>query len=974
MKRRLDALERSAQLASSTIDLSSGTYSVAEGLEAGLSAGAAAAEAIIRASSAEAKADGAVHTYFGPTKPGGNIAPGDFWRRDDGVVFQFDGGDWVELSGTDPQLAADVEAALDRIAHNEEALDGKVSTYYAPAAAAPTATPALGDLWVVSDKHNLTRRWDGTRWVDLLVGWDALDESATSRILSASQSAATAIANAASAQAAADGAVVTFFGTTTPVDAKDGDLWYVGGLLKQRVGGEWVRTDAAVQTSLDTTNSNVANMQTSVDAANTNVANVQAGLTDAIERLDATEAAVDGKITTYIGPNAQLPQCTNFVTNGNFENGNVGWSTDAAFQYIAEAAYNGKYGCRIKTSTSGNVYPRNSTWTAVAAGEVLTMTAMMRVASGSLSAANAAGMVVRFTNADNTTTSWQVGRTTNAPTATSAGWVKVQATYTVPANAVRAQGGFWLSKTSAVSYVDVDDLCITGAAADTSKLQIGDLWVVTDKSNLVRRWDGKKWVDCTVGSNAIANNAITSTKISNNAVTAPKLESNLVLSSRIVAGDPNGAHAELRQDGFHAYADGSHEVIRLGVEGQSDYMTVMRSDGSSAAGITQTGMVNAQGISAGSKFWYKGREMTDITDDMPMGVIAVGKRTSNSDVITTARQWAPFMRIDAALIPGRIYKLTASPFHVRLSGGVIGRLHIACAYGKPCKHQGVDDSTHIDEYLTSNKVRIDYDLPAPLTVVYQLPDRFTEPTAVSFLLGYGPMQANGSMQITPSVGNDFWPTQFLLEDLGKPRTIGANTVAYASCGNVNMNTQPGFMQAGVINGNPTARAIYNVDSAGKATKTTISGVSADTLYQGPDINTGQRRVSVVAYDGLPSVTTGRDLKGFMLCVNTTSWYYHYGGTIRMTPTTWLTPPSSFNLNDLPPLVTESAGFPNPGYRYIPVPPEWWSGFKTGQFRGFCFVGDATYDTSAVLANAPDAPTVQTPFIQLALIPNQSGIA
>lgn len=1114
LDRRLKALERGTQLTSSTIGTSAGTVSIVSGLEAGLSAGAAAAEALQKAASAEAKADGAVHTYFGDEAPELNVHIGDFWRRPDGVVFQFDGAEWVELSGTDPELAEEVTEALDRLAHAEEALDGKVTTYFLPARQEPPKPWAIGDLWVVSDMDNLTRRWDGVQWANLKVGWDALDENTTSRIESAEQDAATAIANAASAQATADGAVVTFFGSTEPTDikdgAKDGDLWYTDGVLKQRVGSEWVRVD-------ETTNSAIAG--------------VQSGLTDALDRLEDTEAAIDGKVTTYVGPSAQLPQCTNFVSNGGFENGGVGWTTGQYYNYCAEAAYSGSGGVRITTSTTGNVYPRSSVWNEVVAGETLTMTAMCRVVDGTV-AHNGTGVVVRYAFEDGTTGSWQVGRVSGGPTSPSSGWKKVQATHTVPANAVRAQAGFWISYTSAVAVMDWDDVVVTGSVVDISKLQIGDLWVVTDKNNLTRRWDGAvwadlkvgwealddattaridaasrdaataisnaasaqakadgavvtffgtdtpsgakegdfwyvggilkqrvgtqwvrvdaetsaaiggvqeglsfvqagledtnsavdgmqttvdgamddladalgkleestaaidgkittfympststppnpsegdlwvvsnsgnlirrwngtSWVNLTVGSGAIANNAITSTKISNNAVTAPKLEANLVLASRIIAGTESGNHAEMNSTGFHGF-NGTREVMSLGVNGASDYMSFVKDDGTVAASLTQTGTLNANGVSAGSKLWYQGREFTDVTDDMPLGLLAISKRTTRGNVATGQNQYQPFMRIDATLLPGRLYKVTIGPSYTVLANGGVMGVAIYANYGQVGQ---IVNGTPTGTRIGYVKCRTNHDIITPLSVPFEIEG--TAAQSVSFMFTYCNLAAAGQVTLQPDDAQPC-PCYCMIEDLGvKYRTVAKGHAGAINLPNSNAVLPP--QTPSVVDVQPSDRKNYYV-SGNTATAVTVSGQSADTMYQGPWNDHGRRYMSAVRFADLPSLLTGVDVKGMMLCVNAKQWHYGNGGTVTLAPHGWNTLPSSFSISSLPTYRIESASFPNPGYRYIPIPSAIWNGFKTGTYRGFVFVGDESLDSTAMFGNAPEiSSTYQLPFLQI----------
>ncbi|CAM0034426.1 tail fiber protein [Vibrio phage D164] len=97
----------------------------------------------------------------------------------------------------------------------------------------PTSDIAAGDLWIDSNDDNKLYRYDGAAWI--LVR-DA-------GIAAALASAATAITNAANAQATADGKVVTFFQNNQPATGSIGDLWIDtndGNKLYRHNGTTWV--------------------------------------------------------------------------------------------------------------------------------------------------------------------------------------------------------------------------------------------------------------------------------------------------------------------------------------------------------------------------------------------------------------------------------------------------------------------------------------------------------------------------------------------------------------------------------------------------------------------------------------------------------------------------------------------------------------------------------------------------------------
>lgn len=100
--------------------------------------------------------------------------------------------------------------------------DGKITSFYQ--ASAPTAE-GIGDIWIDTDDANKLYRWSGSAWV-----------------LSRDTGITTAIGAAATAQATANGKVVTFYTTSTPTAEAVGDLWYnsSNSLFKRWNGSAWL--------------------------------------------------------------------------------------------------------------------------------------------------------------------------------------------------------------------------------------------------------------------------------------------------------------------------------------------------------------------------------------------------------------------------------------------------------------------------------------------------------------------------------------------------------------------------------------------------------------------------------------------------------------------------------------------------------------------------------------------------------------
>jgi len=114
-------------------------------------------------------------------------------------------------------------------------------------ASAPTAE-ALGDLWLDSDDGYHMYRWSGSAWVDVR---DA--------------GIAAALSTAAAAQATADGKIDSFWQTSAPSGASEGDIWFDtdDGLRQYRyTSGSWV---VAADTRIGTAISNAATAQATAD-------------------------------------------------------------------------------------------------------------------------------------------------------------------------------------------------------------------------------------------------------------------------------------------------------------------------------------------------------------------------------------------------------------------------------------------------------------------------------------------------------------------------------------------------------------------------------------------------------------------------------------------------------------------------------------------------------------------------------------
>jgi hypothetical protein len=158
------------------------------------------ATAIQAAADAQATADGKITAYYQNTAPTG-ADTGDMWvdTDDKNRAYRYTGSSWSEITNTD------IAQALSNAATAQSTADGKIESFYQTSA--PTAA-AVGDLWFDTNDDNKPYRWSGSSWVSVRDG-----------------TIADAITAAAGAQATADGKVTTFYQNDAPTADGVGDLW-----------------------------------------------------------------------------------------------------------------------------------------------------------------------------------------------------------------------------------------------------------------------------------------------------------------------------------------------------------------------------------------------------------------------------------------------------------------------------------------------------------------------------------------------------------------------------------------------------------------------------------------------------------------------------------------------------------------------------------------------------------------------------
>lgn len=216
---------------------------------------------------------GGVQTYYQAAPPASANA-GDLWFDTDNgnKNYRYDGTNWVSVQdGAIADAAAEaalaVETANDALDLISAAADGLIDSYYQ--ATAPSVGNE-GDLWFDTDDNNKLYRWTSGAWA-----------------LAADNRIATALTNAAGAQATADGKVKTFFATSAPTADGLGDLWFDtddNNKLYRWNGSSWaLAQDQNIPTA---------------------ISNAALALSTANEAIALAEAASDGFINSYFQTSA----------------------------------------------------------------------------------------------------------------------------------------------------------------------------------------------------------------------------------------------------------------------------------------------------------------------------------------------------------------------------------------------------------------------------------------------------------------------------------------------------------------------------------------------------------------------------------------------------------------------------------------------------------------------------------------------
>lgn len=533
------------------------------------------AQAIADAATAQSTADGKIVSFYqtgAPTAEG----VGDLWiDTDDGnKLYRWNGSSWLAVQDAAIAAAqADASQAITDAANAQSAADaaqgtadGKVTTFFA--AAAPTAE-GVGDLWIETDNNNHLWRWSGAAWVDIH-----------------DPDIAQAITDAATAQATADGKIVTFYQAAQPTATSVGDLWVDtddGNKLYRWSGTTWESAQ----------DSAIAAAQADASQAITDAANAQSA-------ADAAQATADGKVTTFFAAAAPAADGVGDLWIETDNNNHLWrWSgtawvdihdpdiaqaiTDAAtaqatadgkivsFYQAAQPTADGVGDLWVDTDDGNKLYRWDgAAWQSVQdasiaaaqadASQAITDAATAQAAADAAQA-TADGKVVTFFSptqptadgvgdlwieTDNNNHLWRWNGTswadahdpdiaqaiTDAATAQATADGKITTFYQAAAPTAEGEGDYWIDtddgstyRWNGSSWVSLQQWRVFAQTTAPVSPDIGDVWYDTDDKNKSYQWDGAAWqpLVTTIDGSLVVNGTIVGDHIATSTITAAKL-------------------------------------------------------------------------------------------------------------------------------------------------------------------------------------------------------------------------------------------------------------------------------------------------------------------------------------------------------------------------------------------------------------------------------------------------------------------
>lgn len=457
-------------------------------------------------------------------------------------------------------------------------------------------------------------------------------------------------------------------------------------------------------------------------------------------------------------------------------------------------------------------------------------------------------------------------------------------------------------------------------------------------------WDGDSWEEQKLNHQVIASvdlgtatvGLLDGIYIKGRTIDANLLVADLVLSTRIIAGNPSGTHAEMKATGFHVFAfdanDGiPNEVIRLGVEDTNDYFAIIRDDGFAAATISQDGVGSFSSVYANESLFYKGTELETIINRRSP-IVNSAYRTTNAVVNAYAGgPYFPYLRLEATLEANKVYRISTSSIRVDTDPNTTATVAIGYApAGQLATSSNVSLLTLGHSGLGTSRATV------TLNELWSFSGFLGEERMISFIILQGVTQGVGGAGIRADFSN---PVRLIVEDMGYPQA-GSNGAW------LDGTTPP-----------PPARQTYVkqwgcINSMNYAGNNSQYNYNTGQMYQGLSPAGYGNTKSIAIFNNMIPDLSGATINYARVFLKFNHWYYNAGGTARIGLHAHTGIPGSFtgNLG----IAVASGGWPKPGARWVDFPPSVIDGFRTGQYRGIYLEGDGTYGTYGLA----DRPTIE----------------
>lgn len=180
------------------------------------------------------------------------------WGREiEDAIKRLDGGITIMSSGmgnlergvsgqfaTSAQHEAQIAYAESLADRARVSADGKSTVWRSPEMP-EGADHAVGDTWFDESESNKIYTWDGEKWADVFLGFDAFGDEVTGKISDAYEDAQQALSDALQAQTSADGKNSVHYGSVAPpgTSHKIWDTWFDssnGNRINEWNGSTWV--------------------------------------------------------------------------------------------------------------------------------------------------------------------------------------------------------------------------------------------------------------------------------------------------------------------------------------------------------------------------------------------------------------------------------------------------------------------------------------------------------------------------------------------------------------------------------------------------------------------------------------------------------------------------------------------------------------------------------------------------------------